>query len=335
MKLLIVTEKPSVSRAIAPFVRQYWPTQDITFVHAMPYWNIRFNYPRGLSMAEYPLVSEPDNAIRAWDDWASEPLILAANGKLKSVPMSAEPFMAADMIVYAGSCDHTGAVGFEVMMQQIFGRADTRHLSCPAAILSSLEDASLDKAFKQIRPFSEACGSLLEYGRIKRYFDWNWFINSWVLIGAAERRVGLQGNLPTVSKYALQLLYAMRNVAPYSEAVLFRMMRDWPGTGRYQYANKMERPSLGSMSSMIQIVDNLLNAGLLTKVEEGGQPAMFKISVPGKRLLEQLHPDCRDLDLPFRLDAWCRKGEAAKPAIDRYIQTVFGKQLRYAASGLR
>jgi hypothetical protein len=48
-------------------------------------------------------------------------------------------------------------------------------------------------------------------------------------------------------------------------------------------------------------------------------------------MLNRLHPDCEDPDLPFRLHAWCEAGAAAKPAIDRYIKTFFGKQKRFMA----
>lgn len=57
------------------------------------------------------------------------------------------------------------------------------------------------------------------------------------------------------------------------------------------------------------------------------------ISARGQALLESLHPDCEDPDLPYRLDTWVRDGEASLPAMDRYIRTFFGKQLRFSRSG--
>lgn len=332
MQILIVSEKLAVTQAIEPFARQYWPLDTITFVHAVPYSNIKFNYPRGKHLHDYPLVGEPNNGLRAWKDWTGAPLCLAANGKLKKVAMSDEHFKKADLIVYAGDRDHTSALGFEILMHSIFGADDNRHLTCPAVILTSLLDRQVSDAFAQMQPFGQALNAMLAYGRVKRYFDWNWMVNSIAVFGVAMRQAGLPEKSAPMSKYALQLLYAISERTPYTEGVLLRMMRDWPGTGRYSFADSKQRPRLGSMASTMQIVDNLVEASLLSRMESAeGTQFVYKITPEGRRFLKLLHPDCQDLDLPFRLDVWCREGDASKPAIDRYINTIFGKQVRYAA----
>lgn len=333
MKIIIVTENPAVSRAIEPFVRQFWPTPHLTFVHAAPYNDIRFNYPKRRDTSEYPQVTEPSNLLRSWDEWSNGPLALAEGGNLKPVLMGEELFMSADRIIYVGRGAPTDAIGFEVLMQGVFGAADTRHLSCPTIILRTLTDTAIDTAFKQIKPFGEVCEKTLQYGRVKRYFEWNWAVNTCDALGDAGRRAGVADDAPSLSKYGLQILFALKDVAPYTETVLLRMLREWPGTGRYHYPDKSTRPRLGSLTAMTKTIESLLDSGLLHKVPaESGRHELFKISQTGRRLLSLLHPGCEDLDMPFRVDAWCQQGESAKPAIDRYIRTFVSNQLQFAST---
>lgn len=339
MNILIVSEKPSLSRAIAPVARSHWPADNITFVHAVPYGNFRFVYPRGLRMQDYPRVSEPVHGLVSWSRWACEPLVLDAAGLLTKVQMGEHHFTDADLIVYACDPDHTGAVAFDVLMAVVFG--DDRAKDCPAMWLDALDELSIRRALARMAPFRQVAARSLEYGDMKRYFDWNWNVNALAVLGDAARRAGVPTEAPPLSKYSLQVLYALRDKLPMAEGQIISLMTKWPGTGRYPYAPGEWRPRVGSAASVAQIVQNLVDAGLLSQLLPAGwmgplqeyrsPPYRLAISDRGRALLALLHPDCEDLDLPFRLDAWCNQGAAAKPAIERYIRTFFGKQLRFAA----
>jgi hypothetical protein len=339
MNILIVSEKPWLSRIMAPAVRAHWPADHISFVHAVPYGNFTFHYPRGLRLQDYPVVSEPRHKLRDWDDWCCGALDMAPDGTL--VDCSANPalFTAADLIVYACDPDHSGAVSFDVLMHQVFG--DDRALHCPALLLVSADDASLKRALAEMRPFGQACRQSREYGHMKRYVDWNWNANALAVLGETQRRAGVPADAPPLSKFALQMLYAMRDGLPRSDNALHRLMTYWPGTGRYQYEAGQWRPRVGSAASRAQILENLIEAGLLTRTflapkrplgEFEQAPSELSLSACGQALLNLLHPDCEDPDLPFRLHAWCEKGATAKPAVDRYIKTFFGKQLRFLSA---
>lgn len=326
MNVLIVAEKPSLSRAIAPLARQHWPAANIVFVHAVPYGNFKFAYPRGLKLSDYPTLSEPRNRLASWDAWACKPVAMAADGTLTPTTMRLELFTAADVIVYACDPDHTGAVSFDVLLREVFG--DNRAADCPALRLASLDSRSIEAAFANMKPFGESCRLSLEYGRVKRYFDWNWNVNGLAIMGETQRRADVPADAAPLSKYALQMLYALRSVGPTTEGNVVFLMAHWAGTGRYPQSSSAWSPSVGSCASRGQILDNLTLAGLLEKAPELTKPHL-QLSRRGHALLDQLHPDCEDLDLPFRLDAWCNKGEGAKPAIDRYINTFFSKQKRF------
>ena len=84
---------------------------------------------------------------------------------------------------------------------------------------------------------------------------------------------------------------------------------------------------MGSAASRQNIHACLTELGLTNQSEKG----MLSITPLGTAFVAALHPDCRDFDLPFRLDAWMSMGvEVAEPAIERYLKTFFGKQLRFA-----
>lgn len=328
MNILIISEKPSISRHIAPIARAHWPTDAITFVHANPFGNIKFSYPRGRHMQDYPVISAPVNRLVPWGDWACMPKIMNAEGDLTEVPMSLDHFTSADLIVSACDPDHTGAMAFEILMAQVFG--DDRAQDCPALRLPCLDDATVRAAFKNLSPFGEALKHSLDYGRTKRYFDWNWNVNALAVLGEATRRVGVPAGAPPVSKGALQVLYALRKKGAMTEGQLHHLMSHWSGTGRYPIEGSAWHPGIGSCSSRAQIINNLLEADLLTRqAHPPAKPRLLALSDRGQALLDSLHPDCEDADLPFRLDDWCNKGlDVSKPLIDRYIRTFFGKQLR-------
>lgn len=326
MNVLIAAEKTSISRALAPFARKHWPTADITFVHVVPYGNIGFSYPRGLKWQAFPLLSEPVDQLVPWGEWRCPPFHVSVEGALSSGVMEPEHFTAADLIVSACDPDHTGAVAFDVLMRQVFG--DDRALACPALKLQAFDEDAVERAFAGMRPFGQACSTSLAYGRVKRYFDWNWNVNGLAILGDAQRRAGVAAGAPPLSKYALQLLYGLRRQSPMTEGRVASLMQHWLGTGRYKTGPGEWRPRLGSPASTLQIMENLINAGLLERGSADSK-AHLGLSGRGHSLLELLHPDCEDADLPFRLHAWCEQGETSKPAIGRYIKTVFGKQKRF------
>lgn len=332
MNILIAAEKPSISKCLAPHAQAHWPGANITFLNVIPYANILHSYPRGLKHSDFPFVGPNRDKLRAWADWSCLAFSFPAEGEPSKVPPTKKLLKEADLIVFACDPDATGAVAFSVLIEQVF--EDDRANSCPALWLSALDDESIRKAFCQLRPFGEVAADALAAGRTKRYFDWNWNTNSLSVLSAAMRDVGVASDAPPLSKYALQLLYGLRSRDPMTEGEVAHLMSKWEGTGKYAPVPGAWHPHLGGPASYCAIMENLLEAKLIEKLPKGARRyELLKVSTLGLRLLDALHPDCEDPDLPFRLDAWCQQGAAAYPAIDRYIRTFFGKQLRFGAKG--
>jgi hypothetical protein len=329
MNILFVAEKASLSRCIAPHARLRWPTANITFLHAVPFANFKFSYPRGLSARDFPFLSEPTYRINDWDTWFHKAYVMTFDGALSETVTTERMFIEADIIVYACDPDHTGAVTFHVLMEHVFG--DERAYECPALRCVGLADRDIAQAFADMRPFGQTLRESLEYGLVKQHFDWNWNVNSLAILGDTQRRVGVPDCAPPMSKYALQLLYYLREQPSMPDGQVLRAMEKWSGTGRYQYQPGEWRPRLGSPTSVGQIIDNLLTAGLLQRTRAGKLQCLHT-SARGQDFLADLHPGCEDSDLPFRLDEWCKTGQEARRAIARYVNTFFGRQKRYLAS---
>ena len=159
---------------------------------------------------------------------------------------------------------------------------------------------------------TEDLASLYDYARTKRYFEYQWTNNAHAVLST-------NGQAP--SKFGLQLLYFLRGQPIASESALMQCMHRWIGTGKYPPGE------MGSAASRIAVVEHLRAMGMVSIPECQG----IALSHGGQAFLAGLHPDCEDLDLPQRLVRWCQAGfEASKPGIDKYIRTVFGKQLRFA-----
>lgn len=327
MSIIIVTEKPTIARLLAPYARAHWPNEHLIVLSAMPYGNFTFSYPRGLSFQDYPRLAEPVIKMAPWSKW--NPRLIDENGDLHPCAMTDAILQDAESVVCACDPDHTGAIAFATLVEQHFGAVDAREF--PALVLNSVDAVSIQRAFASIGVFKDVFQKALGYGRAKRYFDWNWNVNALAILGATTRAVGVATDAPPLSKYSLQVLYLLDD-SPLGFNIndLIGKMENWVGTGKHA-----GRVSLGSPASYVLILENLESAGLITPVIGDAKRAPFQITTLGRSLLAHLHKDCRDVDLPFRLNVWGSLGlAAAKESIDRYILTVFGKQSRFEKSTL-
>lgn len=330
MNVLIITEKPSVSRALTAAARRKWPKADIHFLSVSPFvgsgWGLEAKFPRGLKLKSFPLVRQPQYQVSPWVGRNTLPLAAKVehDGRLGPVLTTKELITGAALVVYGGDPDRTGASSFALFLTQVLGAdaVDTAQALC----LHDLSAQAIDRAFDQMMPFGQCyLKNMATAGMLKRYFDWNWALNARVILGPVLRSVGVPEDAPFFSKYALQTLYALRDQSPLGDAQILSKMFEWRGTGRYA-----GRQQLGSVTSQTQIINTLCLSGLLGAPDDRSRT--LQVTARGHALLTALHPDCEDQDLPFRLHSWCEQGDAAYPAVDRYLRTYFGKQMRFGAA---
>lgn len=341
MKIVILAEKLSAFLSAARSVAAISPPgATIVGCLAHPY-NLMaplFVFPRGLSLRDYPHSKTP--AYRAFsmdgwkpsfswhtaepshggDGWTTYPLA-PSEGEAEN------HFSDADRIVVMMDADATSALLTRRILDQMLalGHADPRVV---APLLLSWEDDVLTKAFSAECPYSDGLGQFAARGVVRQRFDYNFAMNANVILRPIQHMAGMPADAPPMSKYAVQTLYACRGLGGgVSEGKLIDLMSTWKGTGKYP---KTFGVALGSPASRASIVKALKETGLL-EVSDEGKRSLVRISDTGLRMLDLLHPDCEDTDLPFRIDAWSLlPEEEGKAKVDRYIRTFFGKMGRYA-----
>lgn len=334
MNIVLITEKPTISRMLGHYAQAHWPEATIYMVSLVPYTNLRLVYPHGLKWSDYPVIDTPRSAKASWDRWVGYSYTMK-DGLPVEIKLSQALFSQADEIIYACDPDATGAVSFHTFMRLQFG--DDRAMDCPSLCLADLSSEALQRAFMTIMPFGQRFARHLDAGLTKRYFDWHWNSNALAILQESAEFAGVPREAFPLSKYGLQLLYALRRyetqhelrkrTGPFHEVELIKLMQNWTGTGHHAPRAGV---SLGSPASYAKIIDNLLAIGHLQRMPD--DITQCRLTPQAHAYLATLHPDCEDPDLPFRIDDWCQAGlEASKPAINRYIRTWFGKQERFLA----
>ncbi|MCY9861570.1 hypothetical protein OTK49_03435 [Vibrio coralliirubri] len=193
--------------------------------------------------------------------------------------------------------------------------------------LQSLEPNSVRQLYKNRSPMMPEDFAKLDAMRLgqelKLGFDYLWNTNSTLVFGEAMKMCGLKP-VP-MSKYSLiALMYAAK--ASDGEAFmggdLVFALRHWVGTGKYK---QNDDATVGSARSVANIVVGLEDAGFLERQVDG---RTVKVSEQARDFLALMHPKSLDLDLPFRVERW-RQDSTLKAEVIKYINTYFGRQLRY------
>jgi len=269
-------------------------------------------------MSAFPRVAEPQWKPRlptppaVWDIYAGQPV--------GSDQAPADRLLSADEIWFAADPDASGAVAYDVLLRQCLGDAAAM-AKRPALQLQGLDARSIEAAFDAGATTGDAWFlAARNAGIFRRFFDFNFNVNALALFGQELALAGSPAG--NVSKYSLQLLYALRGQPAASEADLIQMMQHWTGTGRYAPI------PMGSAASRGAILLGLIKAQLVEKDANGD----MALSTPGEAFLQLLHPDCRDPDLPARIVQWGNAWPASRPNVERYLRSFFGKQARFSRS---
>lgn len=321
---VVFTDKPAISRLLAPHLAEHYDPRTTLLAHLLLAGPGRFDYPRGLPLSAYPVIGTPVYRLDTSHTWLAHPLesLVDENAHQNSASrlpneVALAAIRGAKTFVFAGNPCGSSIHAFEGTLALLHPRSDPS-LEHRAYVLSDLSNATMAKAVATpttTASFRELAGQCV----VKRYFEWNWNLNALVLFGRALRAAGASPG-SAVSKYGLQVLYHLDSEGAMPENRLFCQMHSWAGTGKYPPG------VMGSSTSYDAIMGQLQNAGLVVR------GLRLVITPVGKQFLAMLHPGCRDADLPARLQNWMQMGlAAAKPAMDRYLRTLFGRQSRFQA----
>lgn len=335
MRVVLLVEKPSMAKRLAPFVAAKWPKAALQVVCVSPIGVYRAPLPRGLGWADYPYIApfdidrfllNPQSFFKGWE-WKAEEGLL--QNSWDNAPEEAQAWLqGADTIVTIYSGDEL--FQFEVACRKLMekGVLETTRVHR----LLSFDDAAIVKALDEPGSLeSMVAHDCLEEGRVRHYFHHQFACNSVTVLRRTAQGL-TRSSSPWISKYQLQLVQAMAGEAPLKESEWILRMQSWKGTGRYPIAEGEWSPGLGSAMSRAQILGQVEDHGWCTR--SATRPAVVSITPTGEAFVRRLHPDCWDPDLPFRLAQWASQGlTQCKPSIDRYVRTFFGKQKRFLDQG--
>jgi DNA topoisomerase IA len=317
--LVFVTEKPAVARELAPLLSERWPDREIYFILTLYFGLFEFRYPRGLSFADLPYAQDPSWKRRTSDTSHMMRFAKVIDCQVNRIDIDPKVLLSEDNeIWFACDPDYAGAIAYQVLLTEIMGE-EAALVERPALVINALDLKRMKKSLENPSSTgSDQFKAWVNAGEAKRFFDFNFNINSRVLLGHCLRKVGVNTDDFAISKFALQLLYAIKDSKPIKEYKLHSMMDSWTGTGRYSEAK------LGTPMSKQDIIHDLRRSGLIHSKKD-----KYFISEIGIAFLNQLHPDCEDLDLPSRILHWQQEWPNSKNQVARYLRTFFGKQMRY------
>lgn len=352
---VIFSESGRLAEASFSLACRQWPEDDIAVVaFAFPYFASAFTWPRTIHYQDLPLVMDPryrpydpdplagQQCFRVWlrqgDVFAEKRVV--SMPVLRDLCAKATSAMLADRIFYQP------VMTFELFVEHFMPHLVGGEHSLVALLTGS--ERTLESEWewglaKKKSSSDQDYRSLLNEARIKRYFDYNWHLNGNVVLGDLYRKITGERTPIHISKSMLLVLYILRKVGSVDQAGFSHIAVNWRGWSR-----SGEVCEIGTTPSRHDILSNLVKVGLVTEtaktstlehisLDDGRRTSAYTrmyyaLSGAGEAFCQALHKDCYDPFQPHRLKKW--RGMAfsqAKPQIDRYLKTYFGKQVRFQA----
>lgn len=326
-RALFVCEKRSHADAVHGVWTSLHPHTPFVALIGDHFAGLHPRLPRDLPIGGPIVVAEPQ-----YDTATALRVLSSAPGEAlrESTDSGPDLLREADVIICATDFDDRGAFAFHNLVSHFAPGGVDR--AFPRLQLRSLEPAEIEKSLSE--PAStgdEVFLKMVSRAQARRFFDANWAMQAIPVFGSVLGRLGVPQEHRFVSKHALQLLFHLRDEDhPLSEGELVGAMLNWTGTGHYQDDGFK---GMGSHSSRGRIVDRLEAAGLTERVPDPrreGRTALL-ISSLARAFLDLVHPGSRDPDLPFRLQLWAEAWPDSRPAMEKYLKSVFGRQRRFQA----
>lgn len=316
--IVIVTPTPSSSEKILPVVVRIYPECHIHFVHTFSVGVYVFKYPRNLKFNDFPQVKNIEWKLRPKYGFG---MAFSLDGdKPKRTSQNVDDILrSADEIIAVVYDERMVVHAFQTLILHTCS-PQVYQAKKKVVLLESMLEKHIESAFLNFKSTSDKWFvDIYNEANLKKYFEYNFNLNSAVIFGKVLTKIGVDHSNFILSKFGLIILYYLKSVKEIKYGdLLVLMSRAWIGTGKYN------KGSIGSPLSRATIVDQFIDLGLLENTDN-----ILMLSDKGQRFLEELHPDCCDLDLPFRIEAWIKEGEESRSKMDKYIKTFFGKQMRF------
>lgn len=351
MRVVVMAEKPSLAALILEQVILNNPYPDAEWygVALPPYCvlGMSFRFPRGIPYSSYPLIAEPDyHEIQrshphkvthredgssvagpfCWKKIIDDKVVNHGPSTVPRFPID-DLLETADRIIMCFDTDATAQQGS--LKIHDFLRSMNQDAEITFHPVSDYRYQAIREVLKS--PVSiDTVEAMSNPSVIKRFFDFNFLNNRNVILRRTFDRIGNPKQAVLPSKFGVQLLYWLSDnpggVA--STQRLSDVKRHWPGTGRYANNAPGEewcRYLFCNIAAEEAIIEDLKAGNLVVRDRQE-----LRITDMGRAFLAALHPDCRDLDLPYRIREWqALEVDVAKVKIAKYLKTWFGKQKRF------
>lgn len=339
--MIIVYTAHNISRVLAPCLLEKYPGQKFIYIHCMYFKNVEFDYPDNIKWKAFPYLTKPTFKIRDFENW--KPMVLK-NGNLESANISLQDILNCEKIIYAADPGPEESYLFSEFINTIFNQPIYQApIDIDVMTIYSLAKFDILQSIDNMTFFTDAFMTyhndtflnVINKGKIKKYFDYNFNFNSLALLGKSYQRIIYQrtnkiwtskknstsryGDI-FISKNMLQLLYFVRtkqyHQINYTENHLYLEMREWKGTGKY-----ILDVSIGSAASRTTIISNLFDLELFERRNN-----FIFITEKGIKFLDSIPEDCIDFDLPLKMVLWSQQPfEYSKIKIDNYLQNYYQK----------
>lgn len=294
-----------------------------------------FTYPKNIPYSNYPQIKNPE--FKLINDKSNTYL------EFYKDCMSIISEINYDEIIIICDYDHTGVFGANLVLSKNLyknWKKNVNYYFIPVIRRDKIEKdfikQVINKDLKSINKNKAIFEKLLLEGEIKRYFDFNYNLNSQVFFSEILKHINEKNNFHketkniTITKFMLLTLFLISkldNKIPNTNASVLRLMCDYKGSGKFE---KNLFYGIGTPASTHYIFHNLIDLNLIEECGENTyKNKLYKISVIGETFLKLLNKKMFDPDIPFRLRKWMEMPkEEALEKINTYLNTQFSSQKR-------
>ncbi|XAI97136.1 hypothetical protein [Dolichospermum phage Dfl-JY45] len=294
--VVLIVEKPNLSRRIAAPAAAAWPDRDILAVHTCAFAAVRFARPPAIDACSDASVPIPAFALAPSHLW--QPVRLTPAGVIEPPPdMDPTALIREGEIVFACDPDPSGVVTFANIVRLVRGAGP---IDCAALRLFTLAPEHIRQAFIRVERFA-AFSAELEAGDRKRFFDWAWACFAAHAFAPHLHIVGVRAPGVFLSKWQLHALGLLSN-GPMPEGELVAHLP-------------------GSACSNPAVVQSLHHRRL---VALNAQRALT-LTNQAAALLDRLPANTPDMNLPERLRSWIAMPADPRHAMLDYLRAFFAK----------
>lgn len=324
--ILVFAEKPYQSRELAKSFKEVMPDKRVIFMNLISVVYPAFDYPKVDSVGNKVAPSEPVYDFSYLDNAAPMEMV---EGEMKPVDLPlADVINQASELINAGESDYSGVTAFHLTAQHFFG-PDYLEKMTVSTVNNDYFYTDPIKGLKERTPGLEGYEERLEYGLLKKHFDWNWNRNSFAIYTPILLELGVPEDKAMISKNALVMLDALNGQGNVKIGDVMDAMSRWKGTGKFY--SDFDPGKLGSVASRFPILENLKDSGLIHETDD--RPSTLIITQKGREFLAKLDPETLDPDLPYTMDNLFQLSlEEGKSAINQHLDHMFSRQVDFTAS---